>query len=80
MEQKYCSQCNLSKDLTKLSKLQYKETFGYIKQNGRKYYQQNKGKYKEHYQKFLKKILITKNNINNTITRTTKITIKSIIN
>ena len=43
-------------------KINYKDTFKYHtynkpckKQNGRKYYQQNKGKYEDHYQNFLEK-------------------------
>ena len=61
-QQKYCTQCKLFKNLDEFSRIKYKDTFRYYtycnsckKQNGRKYYQQNKGKYKEHYQKFLEK-------------------------
>ena len=61
-QQKYCTQCKLFKDLDEFPRIKYKDTFRYYtycnsckKQNGRKYYQQNKGKYKEHYQKFLEK-------------------------
>ena len=44
--------------------MKYKDIFRYYtycnsckKQNGRKYFQQNKGRYKEHYQNFLRKKL-----------------------
>ena len=50
-QQKYCTQCKLFKDLDEFPRMKYKDTFRYYtycnsckKQNGRKYYQQNKGK------------------------------------
>ena len=61
-QQKYRKQCKLFKDFFEFSIMKYKDTLRYYtycntckRQNGRKCYQQKKGKYKEHYQKFLEK-------------------------
>ena len=53
MEQqtRYCKQCKLYKDINEFSKMKYKDTYRYYayckpckKQNGQKYYQNNKQK------------------------------------
>ena len=74
-KQKYCKQYKLFKDFSEFSIMKYIDTFRYYtycntckRQNGGKYYQQIKGKYKEYYQKFLEKNVFTKRIVEKKIT------------